>query len=57
MNQLQSLTPQEIIELMKIMKNFTKEGKTIILITHKLNEIKEVADRTTVLRRENKLEF
>ena len=45
------LTPQEIIELMKIMKNFTKEGKTIILITHKLNEIKEVADRTTVLRR------
>ena len=37
------LTPQEIIELMKIMKNFTKEGKTIILITHKLNEIKEVA--------------
>lgn len=45
------LTPQEIEELMKIMKNFTKEGKTIILITHKLNEIKAVADRVTILRR------
>lgn len=45
------LTPQEIEELMKIMKNFVKEGKTIILITHKLNEIKAVADRVTILRR------
>jgi simple sugar transport system ATP-binding protein len=45
------LTPQEIEELMKIMKNFIKEGKTIILITHKLNEIKEVANRVTILRR------
>ena len=36
---------------MGIMRNFAKEGKTIILITHKLNEIKEVADRCTVLRR------
>lgn len=45
------LTPQEIHDLMSIMKNFAKEGKTIILITHKLNEIKEVADRCTVLRR------
>jgi general nucleoside transport system ATP-binding protein len=45
------LTPQEISELIQIMKNFAKEGKTIILITHKLNEIKEVADRCTILRR------
>jgi len=45
------LTPQEIEELMQIMRNFVKEGKTIILITHKLNEIKSVADRTTILRR------
>jgi len=45
------LTPQEIEELMKIMRNFVKEGKTIMLITHKLNEIKAVADRVTILRR------
>ena len=45
------LTPQEIIELMSIMKGLIKEGKTIVLITHKLKEIKEVADRCTVLRR------
>ena len=45
------LTPQEIIELMNIMKELVKEGKTIVLITHKLKEIKEVADRCTVLRR------
>ena len=45
------LTPQEITELIHIMKNFAKEGKTIIVITHKLNEIKAVADRCTVLRR------
>lgn len=45
------LTPQEIRELMKIMKELIKEGKTIILITHKLKEIKEVADKCTVLRR------
>jgi simple sugar transport system ATP-binding protein len=45
------LTPQEIIELMSIMKGLVKEGKTIVLITHKLKEIKEVADRCTVLRR------
>lgn len=45
------LTPQEIRELMKIMKELVKEGKTIILITHKLKEIKEVADQCTVLRR------
>lgn len=45
------LTPQEIEELMQIMKNLIKEGKSIILITHKLKEIMEVADRCTVIRK------
>jgi general nucleoside transport system ATP-binding protein len=45
------LTPQEIQELIKIMKNLVKEGKSIILITHKLKEIKAAADRCTVIRR------
>ena len=45
------LTPQEIEELMEIMKNLRAEGKSILFITHKLNEIKAVADRVTVLRR------
>lgn len=45
------LTPQEIDELMKIMKELVSEGKTILFITHKLNEIKNVADRCTVLRK------
>lgn len=45
------LTPQEIQELMNIMRNLVKEGKTILLITHKLKEIKAVADECTVLRR------
>lgn len=45
------LTPQEITELMHIMQNLVKEGKTIILITHKLKEIMEVSDEVTVLRR------
>lgn len=45
------LTPQEIDELMHIMKELTNEGKSIIFITHKLNEIKAVADRCSVLRR------
>ncbi|MBU1141673.1 MAG: ATP-binding cassette domain-containing protein, partial [Firmicutes bacterium] len=49
------LTPQEIHELINIMKGFAKEGKTIILITHKLNEIKMVADNCTVLRRGKKI--
>jgi len=44
------LMPQEITELIAIMKNLVKEGKSIILITHKLNEIKAVADRCTVIR-------
>ncbi len=46
-----SLTPQEIEELMKILKGLTKEGKSIVLITHKLNEIRQVADRCTILRK------
>lgn len=45
------LTPQEIDELMMIMKQLISEGKSIIFITHKLNEIKRVADRVTILRK------
>lgn len=45
------LTPQEIDELIKIMKNLINEGKSIIIITHKLKEIKAAADRCTVIRR------
>ena len=45
------LTPQEIEELMATMKEFAKEGKSILFISHKLNEIMEVADRVTVLRK------
>lgn len=45
------LTPQEIDELMKIMKQLAKEGKSLLFITHKLDEIKAVADRCTVLRK------
>jgi simple sugar transport system ATP-binding protein len=45
------LTPQEIEELMNIMKRLVKEGKSIIIITHKLKEIKAIADKCTVLRK------
>ena len=45
------LTPQEIDELMQIMKNLAAEGKSILFISHKLNEIMSVADRCTVLRK------
>ncbi|ETT85916.1 ABC transporter ATP-binding protein [Viridibacillus sp. FSL R5-0477] len=46
-----SLTPQEISELIQIMKRLIAEGKSIILITHKLQEIMEVSDRVTVIRK------
>nr|WP_285840876.1 ABC transporter ATP-binding protein [Cytobacillus kochii] len=45
------LTPQEIAELIQIMGKLIKEGKSIILITHKLKEIMEVCDRVTVIRK------
>lgn len=45
------LTPQEIKELMQIMKNLAAEGKSILFISHKLAEIMEVADRCSVLRK------
>ncbi len=45
------LTPAEIKELLQIMKNLASEGKSILFITHKLNEIMEVADRCSVLRK------
>ncbi len=46
-----SLTPQEISELIQIMKRLIQEGKSIILITHKLKEIMDVSDRVTVIRK------
>ncbi|MFC3882511.1 ABC transporter ATP-binding protein, partial [Bacillus songklensis] len=46
-----ALTPQEIKELIEIMKRLIQEGKSIILITHKLKEIMEVCDRCTVIRK------
>ena len=49
------LTPQEIEELMKIMRELVKEGKSVMFITHKLNEIKQVADRCTILRHGQKI--
>ena len=45
------LTPQEIEELMDIMRGFAKEGKSILFITHKLNEIMAVADRCSVFQK------
>jgi simple sugar transport system ATP-binding protein len=45
------LTPQEIEGLFSVIRNFAKEGKSIIIITHKLNEIKAIAERCTVLRK------
>ena len=50
------LTPSEIDELMALMKNLVKEGKSIILITHKLDEIRAVSDRVTVIRRGKSIE-
>lgn len=45
------LTPQEINDLINIMRNLVKQGKSIILITHKLKEIKAIANRCTIIRR------
>ena len=45
------LTPQEIKELIGVMENMKREGKTIVLITHKLKEIKLAADRCTIIRK------
>ena len=50
------LTPQEITELIEIIKNLSKEGKSIIIITHKLKEIKQMAHRCTIIRRGKKIE-
>ena len=50
------LTPQEAQELFGILKNLTREGMSIIFISHKLNEVLEIADRITVLRRGKKIE-
>ncbi len=46
-----SLTPQEIDEFMEILKKLIKEGKSIIIITHKLQEIMDVSDRVTIIRK------
>ena len=55
-NQRLSWLHQKIDELMAIMKNLVKEGKSIILITHKLDEIRAVSDRVTVIRRGKSIE-
>jgi simple sugar transport system ATP-binding protein len=50
------LTPQEALELFGILKNLVREGLSIIFISHKLNEVLEIADRITVLRRGKRIE-
>lgn len=45
------LSPVEVNDFFKIINEFKKNGKTIILITHKLNEVKQISDRVSVLRR------
>jgi ABC-type uncharacterized transport system ATPase subunit len=50
------LTPQEANELFQIIRGLTEQGKSIIFISHKLNEVTEVADRITVLRRGKAIE-
>jgi general nucleoside transport system ATP-binding protein len=50
------LTPQEALELFEILRTLVREGISVIFITHKLNEVLEIADRITVLRRGKKVE-
>jgi simple sugar transport system ATP-binding protein len=50
------LTPQEAQELFAIVRSLTEQGKSIVFISHKLNEVTEIADRITVLRRGKKIE-
>lgn len=50
------LTPQEIDELIEIITNLSNEGKSVIIITHKLKEIKRMADRCTIIRRGKKID-
>jgi simple sugar transport system ATP-binding protein len=50
------LTPQEIIDLIGIIHNLTEEGKSVIIITHKLKEIKEVGDYCTIIRRGKRID-
>ena len=50
------LTPQEAIELFEILKNLVADGMSVIFISHKLNEVLEIADRVTVLRRGKKVD-
>ena len=50
------LTPQEAHELFEIIRSLQSDGKSIIFISHKLNEVLEIADRITVLRRGKKIE-
>lgn len=50
------LTPQEIDELGEILRKLTKQGKSIILITHKLKEVMAMSDRVTVIRRGKKID-
>lgn len=49
------LTPQEVLELGEIMKSLVAQGKTIIIITHKLKEVRHLADRVSVIRRGRKV--
>src|SRR5204863_5710063 len=50
------LTPQEAIELFEILKRLVAEGMSVIFISHKLNEVLDIADRVTVLRRGKKID-
>jgi ABC-type uncharacterized transport system ATPase subunit len=50
------LTPQEATELFEILKTLVREGMSVIFISHKLNEVLEIADRITVLRRGKKID-